>query len=67
MRMKLSDEFFYHFGPTSITFVRLQFGEYLVPKGTSVVASILHMHRNPEHWPEPDVFDPDRFQQVGSV
>nr|AVL92839.1 CYP450 [Locusta migratoria] len=33
----------------------------LVPVGTTIVISTYHMHRNPEHFPDPDKFDPDRF------
>ncbi|XP_071498869.1 cytochrome P450 4V2-like [Diadema antillarum] len=32
-----------------------------VPKGTIVVVGIYALHRDPEQFPEPDKFDPDRF------
>ncbi|XP_026829047.1 cytochrome P450 4C1-like isoform X2 [Ooceraea biroi] len=34
---------------------------YLVPAGTQVYVDILSLHKNPEFWPNPEVFDPDRF------
>ncbi|XP_026829543.1 cytochrome P450 4C1 [Ooceraea biroi] len=34
---------------------------YLVPGGTQVYIDILHLHKNPEFWPNPEIFDPDRF------
>ncbi|EZA52917.1 Cytochrome P450 4C1, partial [Ooceraea biroi] len=34
---------------------------YIVPVGTQVHVDILHRHKNPEFWPNPEVFDPDRF------
>ncbi|XP_046985683.1 cytochrome P450 4C1-like [Schistocerca americana] len=33
----------------------------LVPVGTTLVISTFHMNRNPEHFPNPETFDPDRF------
>ncbi|XP_026829903.1 cytochrome P450 4C1 [Ooceraea biroi] len=34
---------------------------YLVPAGADVVIDIIHLHKNPDFWPNPEVFDPDRF------
>jgi len=34
---------------------------YLVPSGTLVYISIHDIHRDSNFWPNPDVFDPDRF------
>jgi cytochrome P450 len=36
-------------------------GGYHVPAGTRVMYSIYLSHRDPEHWPEPDAFRPERF------
>eukprot|EP01102_Stenamoeba_stenopodia_P011227 TRINITY_DN3433_c0_g1_i1.p1 TRINITY_DN3433_c0_g1~~TRINITY_DN3433_c0_g1_i1.p1 ORF type:complete len:460 (-),score=84.81 TRINITY_DN3433_c0_g1_i1:70-1449(-) len=35
--------------------------DYNVPKGTLAVISIYSIHRDPELWPEPEVFKPERF------
>lgn len=35
--------------------------EYFVPKGSTVGVSPIALHRNPEVWPAPLQFDPDRF------
>lgn len=32
-----------------------------VEKGTSVIIPIFAMHRDPEFWPEPEVYDPERY------
>jgi cytochrome P450 len=36
-------------------------GEYLVPAGTEIYISPYLLQRHPRLWPEPDQFDPDRF------
>ncbi|XP_015750581.1 PREDICTED: cytochrome P450 4V2-like [Acropora digitifera] len=41
--------------------VDLFFDEYFVPKGSTVGVSPIALHRNPEVWPAPLQFDPDRF------
>ncbi|KAM7435004.1 Cytochrome P450 4V2 [Porites harrisoni] len=38
-----------------------QLGEFFAPKGTTVGVSPMALHRNPEIWPAPLQFDPDRF------
>ncbi|TGZ32209.1 Cytochrome P450 4C1, partial [Temnothorax longispinosus] len=39
--------------------VKLQ--SYLVPAGTTVVLNIYGVHRDPNFWPNPETFDPDKF------
>ncbi|RLU27446.1 hypothetical protein DMN91_001250 [Ooceraea biroi] len=34
---------------------------YIVPAGAELFLDIVHLHRNPDVWPNPDKFDPDRF------
>ncbi|RLU26140.1 hypothetical protein DMN91_002306 [Ooceraea biroi] len=34
---------------------------YLVPAGANVIIDIVHLHQNLDFWPNPEVFDPDRF------
>lgn len=33
-----------------------------IPAGTTVAISPWALHRNPKHWPNPEGFDPDRFE-----
>ncbi len=40
----------------------VQVGEWLIPEQSIVLMSPYAMHRNPAYWPEPERFDPDRFQ-----
>lgn len=37
-------------------------GGYVIPKGTEVVFCPWVTHRSPELWPNPEGFDPDRFE-----
>ncbi|XP_046742333.1 uncharacterized protein LOC124408992 [Diprion similis] len=39
----------------------LQLKNYLVPGGTVVQVDIFDLHRDPNFWPDPLVFSPDRF------
>nr|KAF7416646.1 hypothetical protein H0235_011177 [Vespula pensylvanica] len=39
----------------------LQLKNYLIPAGTNCKISIHSVHRNSDLWPNPEVFDPDRF------
>lgn len=36
-------------------------GNFFLPKGSAVTISPLALHKNPEVWPAPLDFDPDRF------
>ena len=38
-----------------------QVGEWAVPRGSSILVSISRMHANPDAFPDPDRFDPQRF------
>ncbi|XP_067209361.1 cytochrome P450 4C1-like isoform X2 [Linepithema humile] len=39
----------------------LKIQSYIVPSGAILYIPIKFIHRNPDFWPNPDVFDPDRF------
>ena len=34
---------------------------YAIPKGTIIALSFYTNHRNPDHWDDPETFDPSRF------
>lgn len=36
--------------------------QYTIPKGTALVFSYYHIHRDSKVWENPDTFDPDRFE-----
>ncbi|PRD28028.1 UNVERIFIED_CONTAM: Cyp3a16 [Trichonephila clavipes] len=40
---------------------------YTLPKGSSFVLPAMILHRDPEIFPDPDKFDPDRFSAENSV
>ena len=38
---------------------------YLIPKGAAVIGNIWAIHMDPEHYPNPTKFDPNRFYRPG--
>ena len=42
-------------------------GDYTLPAGTQAIVNTYAIHRNPEFWPEPLRFDPDRFMEVRTI
>ncbi|GLZ06631.1 cytochrome P450 [Actinomadura sp. NBRC 104412] len=45
----------------------LRLGDYTVPAGTVIFYPFWAVHMNPEYWPDPEVFDPDRFTNGSSA
>ncbi|KAI0698605.1 CyP450 monooxygenase [Cytidiella melzeri] len=41
--------------------------EYFIPKGTVVMANVWHMLHDPQEYPEPESFNPERFMKDGAV
>ncbi|XP_011504736.1 PREDICTED: cytochrome P450 4C1-like [Ceratosolen solmsi marchali] len=39
----------------------LKLKDYVIPAGTEIGCHIFDVHRDPNFWPEPEKFDPDRF------
>jgi len=39
---------------------------YIIPKGKTVCISIFNIHRNPKYWENPNIFDPERFNEKNS-
>lgn len=39
----------------------VRLGDYVLPKGATLVAPTASIHSNPNYWPEPSKFRPERF------
>ncbi|XP_060532911.1 cytochrome P450 4C1-like [Cylas formicarius] len=39
----------------------IDLGTKIVPEGSNVFISVIDLHRDPKHWPDPLKYDPDRF------
>jgi len=44
-----------------------EIGGFAVPRGAIVLISPYLTHRHPEHWPDPEAFDPERFEEGQSA
>ncbi|XP_036150399.1 cytochrome P450 4C1-like [Monomorium pharaonis] len=44
-----------------VTSEETQLNSYLIPAGTMIHLSIYGVHRDPNYWSNPEIFDPDRF------
>lgn len=44
------------------TWVEFKFAGYLIPKGWKVMPLFRNIHHNPEIFPEPEKFNPSRFE-----
>ncbi|GFQ74433.1 cytochrome P450 4V2 [Trichonephila clavata] len=40
---------------------------YPIPKGTTCLVEVFHLHRDEDVFPNPEVFDPDRFLPENSI
>lgn len=39
----------------------LEWNDILLPKGTTLMLTQYHTHRNPKHWQDPEAYQPERF------
>lgn len=49
------------FAGRHVTVPMYELGEYRIPQGFSIMVSLIQLHKNPQEFPEPERFDPNRF------
>ena len=42
-------------------------GEYVIPKGATIMSSLSHIMYDPEHFSNPNIFNPDRFLDENGI
>jgi cytochrome P450 len=47
--------------------VDIPLDDFIIPAGTRVMYSIYLTQRDPQHWPDPDAFHPERFDRATGV
>jgi len=47
--------------PTRIASADITYKDQVIPKGSLIILNLRTIHRHPDHWVDPDKFDPDRF------
>merc|ERR1712079_252853 len=40
---------------------------YTIPKNSTIIADILNVHYNPNHWKDPEIFNPGRFYENATI
>lgn len=45
------------------TAAKVDLGGYSLPAGTKVALNVLGMHQDPQHFPDPQAFKPERFMK----
>ena len=38
--------------------------KFIIEKGTAIVISLMGLHRDPKHFPDPETYNPDRFAEA---
>jgi hypothetical protein len=55
------------FGVPHFSLEEIEFHGYTIPKGSVILSSIYNVGRDPEHFPDPETFNPERFIDPGEV
>ena len=50
-----------HSGVPHQALADLRVGEYVIPKGTTIVQNLYGVHHDPKLWDNPEEFNPNRF------